>query len=179
MVIVGGLEALVAIASVVRQSGVLTHSQYGCGAATASSRPPNPVRPHMARLIVFKRLIYPSTGPVLQDNDNAARTAARSRTSPPANPARADPFAASSHPSSRSACWRRTMLLNSRATLMTPSSSGERAIRASANCCSVAFLRFGSATTSHAARSFESTGRAAASRSAPDAAGSAPRRALA
>jgi hypothetical protein len=63
----------------------------------------NPARLHMARLIIFKRLICPSTGPVLQGNDNAARTAARSRVSPPANPARADSFAASSHPSSRSA----------------------------------------------------------------------------
>jgi len=38
----------------------------------------------------------PSTGPVLQGNDKAARTAARSRIKPPANPARADPSAATS-----------------------------------------------------------------------------------
>ena len=86
----------------------------------------------MARLIVFRRLICLSIGPVLHGNDNAARTAARSRTSPPVNPARTDLFAASNYPSSRPACRRRIMMLNLRATLIRTSSSGKRMIRASA-----------------------------------------------
>ncbi len=43
----------------------------------------NPARPHMVRLIVIRRLLCPSTGPVLQGNNNAARTAAGPRISLP------------------------------------------------------------------------------------------------
>ena len=62
-----------------------------------------PARPHMARLMVFKRLICPSTGPVLQGSFSAARTASPSRLIPSANPVSAKPLAAASQPSSISA----------------------------------------------------------------------------
>ncbi len=60
-------------------------------------------RPHMVRLMVFNRLICPSTGPVLHGTDSALRIAARSRASPSANPASAVSFAAANQESNLSA----------------------------------------------------------------------------
>lgn len=56
----------------------------------------NPALPYMLRLISFRRLTCPSTGPLLQGSTMAARTAGSSRRSPVTKPPRSVAAAASS-----------------------------------------------------------------------------------
>src|SRR3954453_901249 len=77
---------------------------YPYGAAgTRRRRRSNPARPYMDRLMTFNRLIWPSTGPVLQVIVRAACTASRSCRRLPAKPLKPSFSAALIPSSSRSA----------------------------------------------------------------------------
>src|SRR3954465_6573690 len=115
----------------------------------------NPARPYMVRLIVFSRLICPSTGPVDHRVSSAARTAARSFPRPSAKPASGVPAAAASHPSSVPVPFFRTKAAKLRARLPTSARAGASANSRSRNARSGPGNSLGSAWIRRVTRAAE------------------------
>src|SRR3954449_6795782 len=115
----------------------------------------NPARPYMVRLIVFSRLICPSTGPVDHRVSSAARRAARSFPRPSAKPASGVPAAAASHPSSVPVPFFRTKAAKLRARLPASARAGASANSLSRNARSGPGNSLGSAWIRRVTRAVE------------------------
>ncbi len=98
--------------------------------ARSSSRP---ARPYIERFMSLSLLILPSTGPVLQGNVNAARTASMSRRRPRANELIALSSASVSHGSSALISRPTRILWNRRVRSAACAISGDAARTASTN----------------------------------------------
>src|SRR5690242_5349979 len=123
---------------------------YGA-ASTRRRRRSNPARPYMDRLMTFNRLIWPSTGPVLQGIVRAACTASRSCRRLPAKPLKPSFSAALIQSSSRSARPSLIMVENALASSTARAIGGDSSSSAVTNRRSSALSLSGSLISRRAA----------------------------